>query len=256
MSRLPLSHALRLLSVSALASTACATHHWAQIETAELPPPRAHELHASRLVIDTSRVGDGNQCVVHRDYSPVCFVDLKGELDRSLVQSTWPAFPQVVLGSQADAGPEDYVLQVDMQLDALPPDASGPGWSAGAKTRFRLLQGTRVLHEETLASRSEAEFAYGSTLGPPASSVVDASVRHIAERVSLIPESKQLSSPALPAVASRVVTPSGAAAPSSPSSSSSVEAPVAPAEPAPAASAAAQAKTKDSPEPESSPTSE
>ena len=107
---------------------------WAAVNTAELPPPPgAKVLHSSRLVVHVPESATDPQCLSHEEYQPVCFFNLRASLQKSLPRALWPAFPEVVLGSFEDVGPGDYFLQVDVTLDALPPDAVGPGWSAGAR---------------------------------------------------------------------------------------------------------------------------
>lgn len=187
-------------------ATGCSTHHWARVESAELSPPKGDQvLHTSRLVVDVVDSTDATECVVYEKYSPVCFHNLRPSLEKGLENTLWASFPEVVIGSVRDAGPSDYVLEVDVTLDALPPDDAGPGWSAGARSRFRLLREGKVLREETLASRSRAVFPYGAPLGTGASEAVDATILHIAERVSAVPESRPHPEEQLPTVAARQI---------------------------------------------------
>src|SRR5690606_30232849 len=106
------------------------------------------------------------------------------------VRGLWPSFPEVVLGSPEDAAPGDYVLQVELELDALPPDGTGPGWSAGVRGRYRLLRDQQVKSEATLASRSRADLPYGAPLGLGATDVVDAALVHITAHISAVPETQ------------------------------------------------------------------
>jgi hypothetical protein len=86
-------------------------------------------------------------------------------------------------------------------LDALPPDQSGPGWSAGARGRFRLMRDGQVLLQETTASRSRPHFAYGTPLGDGATEVIDATIQHIARSVFSLQEARPYQPAPLPQVA-------------------------------------------------------
>ena len=66
------------------------------------------------------------------------------------------------------------MLHVDLDLEAIPPDANAPGWSAGARGNWRLERDGQTLAGERFASRSRTEFAYGAPLGIGASEVIDA----------------------------------------------------------------------------------
>jgi hypothetical protein len=91
-----------------------------------------------------------------------------------------------------ELAPTDYLLQVELELEALPPDSDRPGWSAGATGRWRLVQGGFPLLGEELASRSSTNFAYGSALGRAGSEVVASVSAHIAEAVAQVPERSPL----------------------------------------------------------------
>jgi hypothetical protein len=159
----------------------------------------------------TDEAGE-TQCVAYDRFHPVCFYNIRGALESGLVRSLWPSFPDVVIGSPKDARPSDYLLEVEITLDALPPDDAGPGWSAGARSRFRVIREGNVIAEETLASRSRAQFPYGTPLGEGATEVVDATVLHVATAVSKIPESRPDQAKPLPRVAANpieVKNPSG-----------------------------------------------
>lgn len=149
-----------------------------------------------------------NQCVVYQKMHPVCFFNIRPALEQGLLDSLWPSFREVIAGPAESARPEDYLLQVEVTLDALPPDV-GPGWSAGARSRFRLLRDGQVLAEQTLASRSRPHFAYGAPLGEGATEVVDATIITIAQAVSRVPETRAAPPVPLPRVAIRTITPSG-----------------------------------------------
>ena len=148
------------------------------------------------------------QCVAYEKHHPVCFYDIRKAIEQGLVRGLWPSFPTIALGTPKDAGPSDYLLQVDVTLDALPPDDAGPGWSAGVRSRFRLMREGEVLEEQTMASRSRAHFAYGSPLGEAATEVMNATLIHVSSAISQVPESRPDTPQALPRVASRNIEPS------------------------------------------------
>lgn len=199
---------LALLTATAVSVSACSTHHWAEVKSSQLPPPPGEKvLHTDRLVVHVTDGSEQNQCVAYEKYHPVCFYNVRPALQSGLVRGLWPSFPEVVIGDPKDAAPSDYLLQVEVTLDALPPDDAGPGWSAGARSRFRLMREGKVLAEETLATRSRAHFPYGSSLGEGATEVVDATIVHVAGAVSIVPESRPDEPQPLPRVASRVVAP-------------------------------------------------
>jgi|SRR6187402_1123280 len=180
----------------------CTTHHWAEVANSSLPPPSGQAVrHSSRVIVALSAETQEPQCVVGERLHPVCFYNLRPALERGLVRSLWPSFPEVMVGQFADARPGDYVLQVDVMLDALPPDPSGPGWSAGARGRFRLMRDGKVLLEETTASRSRPHFAYGSPLGDGATEVIDATIEHIASALFTVQEQRPFQAAPLPQVA-------------------------------------------------------
>lgn len=141
----------------------------------------------------------------HEDHHPVCYFNVRPAIEAGLVQNLWPAFPKVTVGHPERAAPSDYVLEVDLALDALPPDAGGPGWSAGVKGRYRLLRDGGTVFEGTLATRSRGEFPYGAPLGTGASEAMDAALQHIAREVSRVEETRPNPVTPLPRVASRVV---------------------------------------------------
>lgn len=197
------------LGCTTLGLIGCSSHHWAEVAKSELPPPPGQRvLHTDRLIVHVTNVSEETQCVAYEKYRPVCFYNVKTSLENGLVRSLWPSFPEVIVGSPKDADPSDYLLQVDVTMDALPPDDAGPGWSAGARSRFRLMREGTVLAEETLASRSRAHFPYGSPLGEGATEVMDATVMHVATVVSSVPESRPDEPKPLPRVAARAMKPS------------------------------------------------
>jgi hypothetical protein len=193
------------LGLSSL-SIGCSTRHWAAVAESELPPPQGQRvLHTDKLVVHVRRESPSTQCVAYEKYRPVCFHNIRDAVANGLVRGLWPAFPEVIVGSPLDADPSDYLLQVDVTLDALPPDEAGPGWSAGARSRYRLIREGKVLAEETIASRSRAQFPYGAPLGEGATEVVDATVLHVATAVSRVPEERPDKAVPLPQIASRKV---------------------------------------------------
>lgn len=201
---------ISLFSLACTASflSACSTHHWAEVQASQLPPPPGEKvIHTDRLVVEVTDVSEETQCVVYKSYHPVCFYNVRSSIESGLKRSLWPAFPEVSIGSKKDAGPQDYFLQVEVTLDALPPDDEGPGWSAGARSRYRLFRGDELLSEQTLASRSRAHFPYGAPLGEGATEVVDATIIHMATMVSQVPESKPDAAMPLPQVAARDIKP-------------------------------------------------
>jgi hypothetical protein len=194
------------LGLSAL-SMGCSTRHWAAVSESELPPPKGERvLHTDKLIVHVRRESPSTQCVAYEKYRPVCFHNIRDAVTKGLVRGLWPAFPEIVVGTPLDADPSDYLLQVDVTLDALPPDDAGPGWSAGARSRYRLIREGKVLAEETIASRSRAQFPYGAPLGEGATEVVDATVLHVAAAVSRVPEERPDKAVPLPQIASRKVS--------------------------------------------------
>jgi len=211
------------LSMAALGSLACSSHHSAVVSKTALPPPPGEKImHTERLLIHVTSESSDTQCVVYEKHHPICFYEIREAVERGLARSLWPSFPEVLIADIEDAAPDDYVLQVDLTLDALPPDDAGPGWSAGARSRFRLLKGDEVLSEETLSSRSRAQFAYGAPLAVGATEVIDATVIHVATQVSLVPEAKPDMARPLPMVASRSIEVPAKASPSKASTKSAL----------------------------------
>lgn len=218
-----LSSAVLLLGMSALA---CSTRHWAEVKSVEGPPPPGQRaLHTGRLFVSLDRSISEIQCVRTDRYRPVCFHNLRSSLEAALSKNFWSSFPETIIGSEKDATERDYVLEVHFAFETLPP-GDGPGWSTGAKAHYRLLRASQVLHEETLASRSRADYAYGAPLGEGASDTLDAIAQHIVLRVSQVPELEPDAPRPLPAVATRpiVTTTAAAKAPSLHKSAPQVEA--------------------------------
>jgi hypothetical protein len=162
-------------------------------------------LHTTRVHIHVLPSTGQTQCLTHQDYQPLCYFNVRPAIEAGLEQNLWPAFPEVAIGQADDAKPGDYVLEVELELDALPPDASGPGWSAGVRGRYRLLRDGQTRFEGTLATRSRGEFPYGAPLGTGASEAMDAALQHIAREISQVAEARPAPLSPLPRVAARVV---------------------------------------------------
>jgi hypothetical protein len=195
-SRLFLSACLALVS-------GCSLEHHAPLRSAELPPLAPTVLHANRLWIDVAERMPENACVAPNDARLLCFEHLRTTLGHALTRSLWTSFPGVEVTRSSKAVPAgDYALHIDLDLEALPPDATGPGWSAGARGNWRLERDGQTLAGEQVASRSRADFAYGAPLGAGASEVVDAIAVRIGMTLGAVPESRVISSVPLPAVAS------------------------------------------------------
>jgi hypothetical protein len=178
----------------------CSLEHRAPVRSAELPPLSAPVLHSTRIWLQLADEVPENACVSPGDARLLCFEHVRSELSQALARSLWTSFPSVELeAGQPHAG--DYVLHVALNLEALPPDASGPGWSAGARGSWRLERDGKPLAGEQVASRSRGDFAYGSALGVGAGEVIDAVAVRIGMTLGALPEPHQLAPVPLPAVA-------------------------------------------------------
>lgn len=184
-----------------VASGGCALEHRAPLRSAELPPLAPTVLHSNKVWIDVAERTPENDCVSPKNARLLCFERLRTTLGSALTRSLWTSFPSVELGGR-DARPGDYVLHVELDLEALPPDAQGPGWSAGARGQWRLERDGKTLAGAQVASRSRAEFAYGAPLGAGASEVVDAIAVRIGMTLGGVPESRVVLPVPLPEVAS------------------------------------------------------
>jgi hypothetical protein len=194
--------------VASVSLGACAQYHDARVQTALLPPPSATPVvHSTKLWIELGNATWENQCRSPKGQRPLCFDGVRRAAFGALERSLWTSFPEVALrdGDALQAG--DYVLRLDITLNALPPDAEGPGWSALAAGGFQLSRDGRVLHEERLGSRSRATFPYGSAIGVGAGEVVDAFASHVAEVLGAIAEDRPMRAAPLPAVVAEVLTP-------------------------------------------------
>ena len=171
--------------------------------------------HTGRLWVELGTDTWENQCRTPKGQRMLCFDGVRRATFGALQRSLWTSFPAVALREGDTLAPGDYVLTLDVTLNAQAPDAEGPGWSAVAAGGFRLSRDGKVLHEERLGSRSRPAFAYGGALGVGAGEVVDAFASHIAEVLSGVAEDRPLRAAPLPAVVAEILTP-GAAAPGTP----------------------------------------
>jgi hypothetical protein len=182
---------------------ACAYHHEARLTSRELPPPPVEMVpHTGKLFVQlTGETGD-RQCQATPGKRNLCFARIGETLGSALRRTLWPSFPEVVVEQKGDTvGVGDYILMVRLELEALPADEAGPGWSAGAKGSWQLVRDGIPLAGESVSSRSRAEFPYGASLGDGASDAVDAIAVHIATVVGQLPETRPVPGVPLPAVA-------------------------------------------------------
>jgi hypothetical protein len=207
-------------------ASGCNLEHHAPLRSAELPPLSPTVLHNNRLWIDVAERIPENACVAPNDARLLCFEHLRTTLGSALSRSLWTSFPAVEVAHGVKPVPAgDYVLHIDLDLEALPPDATGPGWSAGARGNWRLERDGQTLAGEQVASRSRADFAYGAPLGAGASEVVDAIAVRIGMTLGGVPESRVISPVPLPAVATAPLNTSPTTEPLSPAPTSPTLAP-------------------------------
>jgi hypothetical protein len=185
----------------------CNLEHHAPLRSAELPALAPSVLHSNRLWIDVAERMPENDCVAPGNARLLCFEHLRGTVSGALTRSLWSSFPGVDLLNSKSAPPGDYVLHVELDLEALPPDANGPGWSAGARGYWRLERNGQTLAGEQVASRSRTEFAYGAPLGIGASEVIDAIAVRIGMTLGAIPETRVVEPVPLPEVATSPLLP-------------------------------------------------
>lgn len=189
----------------------CNLEHHAPLRTAELPPLAPSVLHANRLWIDVAEHMPENACVAPGNARLLCFEHFRTTLGSALTRSLWTSFPSVALLGAKPPLDGDYVLYVDLDLEALPPDEARPGWSAGTRGSWRL-ERRGMVHSETLAgeqvaSRSRGDFAYGAPLGIGASEVIDAVAVRIGMALGGVPESRVIAPVPLPEVATAPLPP-------------------------------------------------
>ncbi|MEO8900724.1 MAG: hypothetical protein ABI488_03705 [Polyangiaceae bacterium] len=194
-----------------LLASGCNLEHHAPLRSAELPPLSPSVLHANRLWIEVAERMPENACVAPGNARLLCFENFRSTLGKALTRSLWSSFPGVeLIGSKAPRD-GDYVLQVDLELEALPPDANNSGWSAGTRGSWRLERAGLVSKEslagEQVASRSRGDFAYGAPLGIGASEVIDAVAVRIGMALGAVPESRAVQPVPLPEVATAPLPP-------------------------------------------------
>jgi hypothetical protein len=189
-------------------SVSCAQSHTAVVRSQALPPPPDPIVrHAAPLWLDLGSHIRPSQCVAPRSTRSLCFAEVDQATSDALTRSLWPSFPSVkVLGYSDTPEPGDYVLRIDLALDAVPPSSAGPGWAALAKGQFQLLRDGKSISAELVESRSRADFPYGRALGNGAGEVIDAIALHIAMTLAAIPEPRPSVPHPLPPVQSRPTT--------------------------------------------------
>ena len=185
--------------------TGCNLEHHAPLRSADLPPLSPGVLHASRLWIDVAERMPDNACVAPGNARLLCFEHFRSTLGSALTRSLWTSFPSIEILGGKPPSDGDYVLHVDLDLEALPPDESRAGWSAGTRGTWRLeragLVKSEALAGEQVASRSRGDFAYGAPLGIGASEVIDAVAVRIGMALGAVPESRVVPPVPLPEVA-------------------------------------------------------
>ncbi|MGC4090361.1 MAG: hypothetical protein QM756_21280 [Polyangiaceae bacterium] len=186
----------------------CFSSHTAYVQGAALPPPPEPMVrHSTPLWVNLVPGVSPTTCVEPASARKLCFAELDTALGTALERSLWPSFPRVVpLGRRDEPAPGDYVLTLELNLDALPPSSDGPGWAALGRGNWRLTRDGVALAGEDVESRSRAEFAYGRALGNGASEVVDAIALHIAMALGALPETRPDRPTPLPPVLAKART--------------------------------------------------
>jgi hypothetical protein len=201
--------AVAVTSLPSILLGGCMQNHEAKVQTALLPPPSASPVqHTGRLWVELGSATWENQCRTPKGQRMLCFDGVRRATFGALERGLWTSFPEVALRDNDAVQAGDYVLTLDVTLNAQAPDADGPGWSAVAAGGFRLSRDGKILHEERLGSRSRPAFAYGSALGVGAGEVVDAFAAHVAQVLGAVAEERPLLPAPLPAVVAEVLTPS------------------------------------------------
>ncbi len=186
--------------------TGCLPGHTAEVASRALPAlPDPIVRHTTRIYVQLpEETTPDSQCVAYEGYQTLCFAGVRQAMETSLASLLWPSYPDVKLRRRGDElEPGDYLLQVELNLDALPPDRSRYGWSAAAKGRWRLVRDGHPVKGESLSTRSRGDFAYGSGLGQAAGEVVDAVAAHIAQILVKLPETQPREPVLLPPVVAR-----------------------------------------------------
>jgi hypothetical protein len=209
-------------------------HHEAKVSIASLPTPSPSPVqHTGRLWVELGDATWEHQCRSPKGQRELCFTGVRRAAFSALERSLWNSFPELAL-REGDAIPVgDYLLKLDVTIDASPPDlVERSGWSALASGAFELSRDGQVLRSEKLGSRSRADFGYGAALGVAAGEVVDAFAVHVAEVLGAVPEDRPFQPVPLPAVMAEVVMPPAApAAPAAPAPAIDLTPPPAPAAP-------------------------
>ncbi len=200
----------RLTALAFAASLTGCLHHDAPVRGSLWPAPSATPVqHSGRLWV---QLGEGtweHQCRKPPGQRELCFSGVRRATLAGLERSLWSSFPEIRLreGDVVPAG--DYLLELEVSVDALPPqEGERAGWSTLATGGFQLSRDGEVLRHERLGSRSRADFAYGRALGVAAGEVVDALAAHVGLVLGAVPEPRPLPPVPLPKVVVEVVAPS------------------------------------------------
>jgi hypothetical protein len=182
---------LRTTIVGAALMLGCTARHAAPVTSPPLPPLAGEVQHSGRLWVELVGYTEDRQCARPKGQSSVCFMGVHDAVTSALAQTAWTSFPAVATKQKGDdLAPGDYLLLVSIELDAVPPDARGPGWSTAARAKWKLVRDGIPVASGAVASRSRADFAYGRVLGIAAGEVIGAVSAHIAGRVGELPEER------------------------------------------------------------------
>jgi len=190
----------RWILLFALSAASCTQRHHAPVASSLPPPVRPEVLHTGRLWLAFEGHTPDTQCVRPAQARALCFEQVREALAQALGRGLWPAFPEVAVKEHGDElAPGDYLLWVQLGLEAQPPEGAWPGWSAAARGRWQLIRDGFPVAGETVYSRSRSDFAYGRSLGVGAGEVLDAISVRIASVLGGLPESQpQLAIPLPP----------------------------------------------------------
>ena len=120
---------LVLAALSSPLALGCMQHHEAKVQTALLPPPVASPVqHTGRLWVELGNATWENQCRTPKGQRMLCFDGVRRATFGALERSLWTSCPDVALrdGDAVQAG--DYVLTLDVTLNAQQPDGNVQGW--------------------------------------------------------------------------------------------------------------------------------